>query len=206
MQKIIGGLRDLPTTCISDAMQGLNNFDAAVKPLREEYRICGRAITVRMPPGDNLLVLRAIKEARPGDILVIDSANYSYRAVAGDFIIGLAKTLGLGGVVAYGAVRDVQGLKALNFPVFCTATTVACSQKIGAGAVNVPISCGNAVIHPGDIIAGDADGVVAVPQAEAASILAAAGKKLLQDEQRAKSVLVNAQAAIDYINGVIAEK
>ncbi|HWR09988.1 RraA family protein [Sporomusa sp.] len=202
MQTTIDGFGLLPTTCISDAMQGLNNFDTAVKPLKAEDRICGQAITVKMPAGDNMMVLKAIKEARPGDILVIDAANYSYRAVAGDFVIGLAQVLGLGGVVAYGTIRDVQSIKAMNFPVFCTGTTVACSQKIGAGEVNVPIACGNATVHPGDIIIGDADGVVAVPQSEASIILAAARKKLQQDEARASCVLVDAQSAMNYLNSL----
>lgn len=206
MQKIIDEFRTLPTTCVSDAMQGLNNFDTAVKPLIEDYKICGRAITVKMPAGDNMMVLKAMKEAQPGDILVIDSANYSYRSVAGDFVIGLAQTLGLGGVVAYGTVRDVQGIKAMNFPVFCTGTTVACSQKIGAGEINVPISCGNATIHPGDIIIGDADGVVAVPEAKARVVLEAAQKKLEKDELRAQRVLGDAQSALNYINSLIPEK
>lgn len=206
MQKMIDEFRMLPTTCVSDAMQGLNNFDTAVKPLREEYKICGRAITVKMPAGDNMMVLKAMKEAQPGDILVIDSANYSYRAVAGDFVIGLAQTLGLGGVVAYGTIRDVQGIKAMNFPVFCSGTTVACSQKIGVGEINVPISCGNATIYPGDFIIGDADGVVAVPEAKARIILEAAQKKLEKDELRAQRVLGDAQSALNYINSLIPEK
>ena len=206
MQKIIEEFSMLPTTCISDAMQGLNNFAPSVKPLKEEYKICGRAITVKMPAGDNMMVLKAMKEAQLGDILVIDSAGYSYRAVAGDFVVGLAQKIGFGGVVAYGTIRDVQGIKAMNFPVFCIGTTVACSRKIGVGEINVPISCGNATVYPGDIIIGDADGVVVVPQAKAMTILVAAQKKLENDEQRAKSVLVDAQSAINYINNLIPEK
>ncbi len=204
MRQVIEEFGRLPTTCISDAMQGLHNFDPAVKPLKEEYKICGRAITVKMPAGDNMMVLAAMKEAWPGDILVIDSGNYAYRAVAGDFVIGLAQTLGLGGVVAYGTIRDVQSIKALNFPVFCTGTTVACSQKTGAGAINVPIACGHATVHPGDIIIGDADGVVTVPQGEAAAVLAAARKKLASDEERARRVLVDARSAMEYINHLVA--
>ncbi len=206
MQKTVDGFRLLPTTCISDAMQGLNNFDTAVKPLQAEYRICGQAITVKMPAGDNMMVLKAMQAARPGDILVIDAANYSYQAVAGDFVIGLAQVLGLGGVVAYGTIRDVQSIKAMNFPVFCTGTTVACSRKIGAGEVNVPLACGPATIHPGDIIIGDADGVVAVPQAEAGGILAAAREKWQHDARRANRVLRDAQAAMNYISSLIQEK
>lgn len=206
MEKIIERFSLLPTTCISDAMQGLNHFDPAVKPLKEEYKICGRAITVRMPAGDNMMVLKAMKEARPGDILVVDSANYSSRAVAGDFVIGLAQTLGLGGVAAFGAIRDVRSIKEMNYPVFCTGTTVACSKKIGAGEINVPVVCGDAVVQPGDIIIGDADGVVAVPQAEASTVLEAARRKLARDEERAKNVLTDPQSAINYINSIVPEK
>ena len=206
MQNVLEGFRTVPTTCVSDAMQGLNHFDPAVKPLKEEYKICGRAVTVKMPAGDNMMVLQAMKQAQPGDILVIDSGNYASRSVAGDFVIGLAQTLGLGGVVAYGTVRDVRSIKDMDYPVFCTGATVACSQKIGSGEINVPIACGSAVIYPGDIIVGDADGVVVVPQAQAQVILEAAQRKLQKDEQRANSVLGDAQAAIRYIDSLIPER
>src|SRR3954466_6344115 len=99
MSEIVLAFQDIPTTCISDTLQGLNNMDPLIKPLKEEYRMAGRAYTVKMPVGDNQCVLRAIREAKPRDILVVDAKGDTYRTIAGDFILGLAQTLGITGVV-----------------------------------------------------------------------------------------------------------
>jgi 4-hydroxy-4-methyl-2-oxoglutarate aldolase len=185
---------------VSDCAQGLNNMDPAIKPLKEEYHVAGKAFTVKMPVGDNLAVLRAIKEAEPGDVLVIDAKGDTYRAVAGDFIIGLAQTLGIKGMVVDGVIRDLAGTKALNFPVFCKGTTVAASGKAGWGEINVPISCGGTSIHPGDIIVADTDGVVVVPQAKADEILKKSLEKLEFDQKRAEKVSGKEEEAKKYLD------
>ena len=192
--------QSIPTTCISDCMQGMNNMDSAIKPLREEYRVAGRAFTVKMPVGDNLTVLKAIREAKPGDVLVIDAKGDTYRAIAGDFIIGMAQTLGINGIVADGVIRDILGTKELNYPVFCRGTTVAASGKAGWGEINVPISCGGTTVNPGDIIVGDADGVVVIPQAREQEIYEMALKKLEQDNKRAEKVSGKAEEVRKYLD------
>jgi RraA family protein len=180
--------KDIPTTCISDVLKGLNNLDPAIKPLKNEYRIAGRAFTVKMPVGDNLVFLRAIQEAAPGDVLVVDAKGDAYRAIAGDFIVGMAQTLGINGIVADGVIRDLEGIKELDFPVFCKGTTVAASGKAGMGEIRVPISCGGVAIYPGDIIVGDSDGVVVVPQAIEQEVLEKSLEKLEFDIKRAEKV------------------
>jgi regulator of RNase E activity RraA len=200
MKQLIDAFRQVPVTCVSDAMQGMNNMDPAIKPLQEQYVIAGPAVTVQMPAGDNMAVLRGIRQARPGDILVVDAKGYLYSSAAGDFVIGLAQTLGLGGVVIDGTIRDVLTIKASGFPVFCKGATVACSKKVGGGEVNVPISCGGANVAPGDIIVGDANGVAIVPGGKAATVLAAAQEKMQKDEARAAMVLGTRQAAEQYID------
>lgn len=198
--------KGIPTTCISDCTQGLNNLDASIKPLKEEYRIAGRAFTVKMPVGDNLVVLRAIREARPEDVLVIDAKGDTYRAVAGDFIVGLAQTLGIQGIVIDGVVRDINGVKDLDFPVFCKGTTVAASGKAGWGEINVPISCGGTTIFPGDIIVGDSDGVVVIPQENAEIILQQSKNKIHQDITRAKEISGNVEESKKYIDEFLARQ
>lgn len=195
--------RNVPTTCISDTMQGLTNMDSAIKPLKEEYRIAGRAFTVKMPVGENLAVLQAIRKAQPGDILVIDAKGDTYRAIAGDFIVGLAKTLGIQGIVVDGVIRDIIGIKQLDFPVFCRGTTVAASGKAGWGEINVPISCGGVHVQPGDIIVGDADGVTVVPQASEEDILRKALDKLEKDQAREASISGNPEAIRAYLDAMI---
>ncbi|MDU2064697.1 MAG: RraA family protein [Sporomusaceae bacterium] len=206
MEKIIEELKVLPATCISDALKGFNHCHPTVKPLKEEYKICGRAVTVKVPAGDNLLVLKAMLEGKPGDILVVDTEDFSYRSFAGDIVIGLAQVIGFGGVVANGPVRDVVSIKESNFPVFCTGATLACSKKIGKGQINVPISFAGAVIHPGDIIVGDAGGIIAVPQSMAQEVLEGARKKLQSDDVRSAKILSSREAAIAYIKELLPEK
>ncbi len=200
MTSIVDKFREIPATCISDAMDGLRNLDPMIKPLQAQYKISGRAFTVRLPAGDNMMLLRAIREAKQGDILVVDAKGFLYTAVAGDFVIGLAATLGLGGIVIDGTIRDILSIKHSGFPVFCKGGTLACSKKFGAGEINVAISSGGTVISPGDIIVGDADGVVVVPKDNEAAVLQAAADKLNKDDMRAQNVLGNPEAAAKWID------
>lgn len=186
MDTLIQQFRNLPTTAISDAMEGLSNLESAIKPLKEEYHMAGRAFTVQMPVGDNSTVLKAIGQASPGDIIVVDSKGDTYRAIAGDFVVGMMQTMEIGGLVVDGVIRDLEAIKGMTFPVFSKGTTVASSGKAGVGETNIPISCGGVTVFPGDIIIGDIDGVVVVPQAMGEEILTKAKDKILKDEQRAE--------------------
>ncbi|AMM95010.1 RraA family protein [Peribacillus simplex] len=186
MDALIQQFRNLPTTAISDAMEGLNNLESAIKPLKEEFHFAGRALTVLMPVGDNSAVLKAIGEARPGDIIVVDSKGDTYRAIAGDFVVGMMQTMEIGGLVVDGVIRDLEAIKEMNFPVFSKGTTVASSGKAGVGQTNIPISCGGVTVFPGDIIIGDIDGVVVVPQPMGEEILIKAKDKIMKDKLRAE--------------------
>ncbi|MEH7381614.1 RraA family protein [Bacillus sp. JJ1533] len=204
MDKILAEFQHLPTTCISDAMNGLNNLHSSIKPLIHNHHLVGRAFTVKIPVGDNYMVLKGMKEAKPGDVLVVDAKGDTYRAIAGDFVIGMAKTLGLGGIVVDGVIRDINGIKELNFPVFCKGTTVAASGKFGEGQLNVTISCGGAPINPGDIIVGDADGVVVIPKSIEQNVLLKAKEKLKKDTRRANDILRNSTFVKAYIDNILA--
>ncbi|MGE7876107.1 RraA family protein [Peribacillus muralis] len=186
MNALIQQFRDLPTTAISDAMGGMSNLDSAIKPLDGDYRFAGRALTVQVPVGDNSAVLKAIGEASPGDIIVVDCKGDTYRAIAGDFVVGMMQTMDIGALVVDGVIRDLNAIKDLKFPVFCKGSTIASSGKAGVGETNVPISCGGVAVFPGDIVVGDADGVVVVPQAKGEEVLLLAKDKVIKDEERAE--------------------
>ncbi|MGG3195379.1 RraA family protein [Priestia aryabhattai] len=200
MNTITNQFEEIPTTCISDTMEGLNNLDPTIKPLKESYKVAGRAFTVKMPVGDNLVVLKAIREAKPGDVLVIDAKGDTYRAIAGDFIVGMAQTLGIKGIIVDGVIRDIEGTKQLNYPVFCKGTTIAASSKAGMGEINIPISCGGQTIHPGDIIVGDADGVVVIPQYFEKEAMERSLDKLSKDIKRAEKVSGHREEVIKYLD------
>lgn len=200
MSDIVEKFKNIPATCVSDALKGLTNLDQAIKPVRDDLTVVGRAYTVKLRAADHKLVFKGIKEASPGDVLVIDAKGYMQNATCGDFVIGLAQTLGLGGVIIDGVVRDIAGIRALNYPVFCRGTTTGASDKHGSGATNVPISCGQTVVHPGDIIVGDVDGVTVVPQEQAEEALQKATERVALDEWREENILGNPQAVRDFID------
>ncbi|MCH6265509.1 MULTISPECIES: RraA family protein [Neobacillus] len=205
MDNLLIEFKNLPTTCISDGMDGLNNLHPSIKPLKEEYKLAGRAFTVKIPVGDNLAVLKAIRNAQPGDILVVDAKGDQYRAIAGDFVVGMMQTLGIGGLVVDGVIRDIVGIKELNFPVFSRGTAVAASGKAGVGEINVPISCGGVTINPGDIVVGDADGVVVVPQSIEQEILTKSQNKLKKDQLREEKISGNREAIIKHLDEMLSK-
>jgi len=205
MTSIIHLFHNIPTTCISDVMNGLNNMHPTIKPLKEEHKFVGKALTVKIPVGDNLAVLRAIREAKTGDVIVIDAKGDQYRAIAGDFVVGMAQTLGVSAIVVDGVIRDIIGLKKLNFPVFSRGTTVAASGKAGVGEINIPISCGGTSVSPGDIIVGDADGVVVIPQSEAQTILENSLDKMRKDEIREENISGNIEAIKAYLDHMLSQ-
>lgn len=205
MGDIVSQFKEVPTTAISDAVKGLNNLDPKIKPLKEEYKLAGRALTVKTAVGDNLAVQKALRVSKPGDVLVVDAKGNEYRAVAGDFVVGMAKTLGIAGIVVDGVIRDIVGVKELDYPVFSRGTTVAASGKAGFGEVNVPISVGGAPVRPGDIIVGDADGVVVVPQEHEEDILTKALTKIKKDEEREAKVSGDREAIIKHLDKILAK-
>jgi len=186
----------LPTTAISDAIGGHTNLKGSIKPLSDYYKIAGRALTVQLPDGENKAVLEAISKAQKGDILVIDAKGNTNRAVAGDFVISLARGLGVQGLVVDGVIRDIAAVQKLNFPIFSLGTTIAAGFKHGGGAVGVPIAIGGVPVHPGDYVVGDIDGVVIIPSRDVEQITVAAEEKVRQDELREAEVLSGGEASI----------
>ncbi|MCM3390486.1 RraA family protein [Ureibacillus chungkukjangi] len=194
----------LPTTAISDATGGHTNIDGKIKPLSDDFKISGRALTVRLPDGENGAVLEAISKAQKGDIIVIDAKGNTNRAVAGDFVISLAKGVGVQGFVVNGVIRDIQAIRNLGFPVFSLGTTVAAGFKNGGGVIGVPIAIGGVVVHPGDYIVGDVDGVVVIPKEDVEQIAHAAEEKMRKDELREVEALSNGEASIRaYLDKVV---
>lgn len=204
MTKVEISFKHLPTTAVSDATGGHTNLRSDIKPLADHFKLAGRAVTVRLPDGENGAVLEAIRAANEGDILVIDAKGNTNRAVAGDFVISLAKGIGVQGFVVDGVIRDIAAIRELDFPVFSLGTTVAAGNKNGGGKVNIPISIGGVTVHPGDYLIGDVDGVVVVPQEDAERIVMAAEAKLEKDEVRAQEAHVNGkESIIAYLDKVL---
>jgi RraA family protein len=163
---------EFATPDISDLLNRLYAVDPAVRCLTgSHHSLCGLACTVKVFPGDNLMVHKSLDIAKPGDIIVVDAGASTMNAVLGDLVSTKAKHRGIQGFVIDGLVRDLPGIIELDWPVFARGTTPTGPLHRGPGEVNFPITCGGVVVNPGDIIVADQAGVVVVPQEIAAELL-----------------------------------
>lgn len=154
--------------------------------------MCGPAFTVLTRPGDNLMVHLATGIAEPGDVIVVDGGGSLSAALVGGLIRTTAMARGLAGMVIDGAVRDVAEWAEGGFAIYATDHTHRGPGKDGPGKINVPIACAGLAVSPGDLVLGDADGVIAIPAADLAGVLAACRDLAArEDEQRAKNAAGN---------------
>jgi 4-hydroxy-4-methyl-2-oxoglutarate aldolase len=137
----------------------------AMRPIAPGQRLCGPAITAWNYPGDNLAIHAALDTAKAGDVLVFTNGGGHQGALWGDVACGFAVKKGVAGAVVHGACRDTDAIRDMGFPVWATHISVEQPDKRGPAAVNVPVVADGVLVEPGDIIAGDADGVVVIPRA-----------------------------------------
>jgi regulator of RNase E activity RraA len=128
-------------------------------------------VTVRVRPGDNLMIHKALMMVQPGDVLVIDGGADVTQALVGGLMRTTCVAKRLGGLVIDGAIRDLLEWAEDGMPIFARGHTHRGPSKDGPGEINVPVSCAGMAVMPGDLIVGDADGVIAVPAADAADVL-----------------------------------
>lgn len=171
---VVPRLARFETPNISDLMNRLYTMTSLVRNLTDpSLRIIGPACTVKVYPGDNLMVHKSLDIAQPGDVVVIDAANSGNTAVLGDLISTKARHRGIAGFVVDGMIRDLPAIQALgNFPVFARGVTPIGPLHRGPGEINHAVSCGGIVVNPGDIIVGDLNGVVVVPRGIAEDLAA----------------------------------
>ena len=167
---ILARFAGLSSATLADAMGRFNFMDSGIRS-RTGLPLCGLAVTVNCRPADNLMVHKAVDIAQPGDIVVVTTGGSLNTAVFGDLMCRTAVARRLGGIVVDGAIRDVDGITHFAFPAFSRAVSPGSCDKDGPGEVNVPISCGGTVVVPGDVVVGDADGVVVVPRAHVEDVL-----------------------------------
>jgi RraA family protein len=162
-----------PTPDISDLLNRLYAVDPEIRLLTGAgQKICAPACTVKVFPGDNLMVHKSLDVIEPGDVIVVDAGGSAMNAVLGDLISTKARHRGAAGFVIDGLVRDLPNIRELgDFPVFARGTTPIGPLHRGPGEINFPICCGGVVVNPGDLIVGDAMGVVVVPQSIAVELL-----------------------------------
>lgn len=154
----------LPTGNVADCAPVGCVMDVGVKPVDSNFKVIGRAFTVRCRPGDNLALHQGLNAAHPGDVVVFACDGYVGGGHFGDMMARACMARGLAGVVIDGSCRDANDIRELGFPVFSRGQNPAGTTKATDALLGVPIVAGGVSVHPGDIVFGDCDGVVVVPQ------------------------------------------
>lgn len=185
---LVKGFERLPVANVSDVMERLTAGGARLRPLHDGTPMAGSAVTVRCPPGDNLFVHKALDVAEPGEIVVVDAGGDLTNAIIGEMMLAYARHRGLGGIVINGAIRDLNAIRNNSFPVYAAGVTHRGPYKNGPGEINVAIAIDGMVIEPGDIVIGDEDGFLCVPQGAAAEVLTKARAKHDAERQHAKNI------------------
>jgi regulator of RNase E activity RraA len=182
--EVVRKASEFAASIIADVAGRRGTLDGRIAPLALSMRMAGPAFTIEVRPGDNLMIHAAMSMARPGDILVVDGKADRTCALMGAIMISACRKMGLGGVVLDAAVRDTEELRALGFPVYAVGSNPNGPTKFVPGRINWPISCGGVAIQPGDLVVGDADGVVVVEREKAASLLELAAQKVADEKKR----------------------
>ena len=168
--------KPIASSTLHEAAGRIGALPHAIKPLDPAWRLCGPAVTVHGPGGDNLWLHRAIYVAQPGDVLVVNVSGAVEYGYWGDIMTSAARQRALGGLVIDGCVRDGAELLQAGFPVFARDLAMRGTGKdFGAiGWINRPVLMGEVTVTPGDLVAGDGDGVVVLPREATGTIIAAA--------------------------------
>jgi 4-hydroxy-4-methyl-2-oxoglutarate aldolase len=197
---VIETLGELGVATVHEAQSRTGLMQPYMRPIYAEARVAGSAITVLCPRGDNLMIHAAMEVCRAGDVLVVttmaESNHGSSWGMFGDLLATSCRARGVAGLVIDAGVRDTAELGAMHFPVWSKSISAQGTVKASAGSVNIPIVCAGSQVDPGDVIIGDADGVVVVRRSAAAAV-AKAGQERRAKEVRTRERLKAGELGID---------
>ncbi len=187
-RELIDKLEGAQTGHIADAQMGRAALDHRIKPVDPACsQFVGTALTCQPGADDNLAILVALALARPGDVIVAAADAFSSTAVVGDNVSMMAKNKGVVAIVIDGMARDTYGIVPAGLPVFSRGITPNSCVKSGPGRVGLPIVCGGVAIAPGDVVLGDRDGVVVIPQLQLEAVIGQLDDiRRLEEETQAK--------------------
>jgi 4-hydroxy-4-methyl-2-oxoglutarate aldolase len=182
---IVEAIAQFAPSTLHEAQGRRGDLDSRIKPVAPGMKFCGPALTASCHIGDNLMIFEAINLARPGDILVLSAGNNPDQGGFGEVLANTCLARGVAAFVTDAGVRDGAALRALGFPVFSLGLCMRGTTKETIGTINQPVVIGGQLIRPGDIVAGDDDGVVVVRAEDAGEVAKASQKR---EEYEAKII------------------
>src|SRR5689334_1150447 len=186
--EIVERFARLPVANVSDSMSRLTAGGARLRPMHGGGGMAGPALTVKAPPGDNLMFHKAIALAQPGDVIVVDAGGDLTNALMGEMMLMQMAKRGVAGVVVNGAIRDAAYIRGQSLPLFAAGVTHRGPYKNGPGEINVPIAIDGMVIAPGDLVLGDDDGVLCVPFDQAEAVFKGATAKYDAEQRQIANI------------------
>jgi 4-hydroxy-4-methyl-2-oxoglutarate aldolase len=181
---------------VHEALGRVGYLGPAFRPAWPGARIGGTAVTALCWPGDNLMIHVAVEQCRPGDVLVVATNSPSTDGLFGELFATALAYRGVRGVILGCGVRDVAELREMGFPAWSTAVSAQGSVKATAGAVNVPVVLGGQLIHPGDVVVADDDGVLVVPRGDVPRALTASHARV-DKEAASRAAFADGQLGLD---------
>lgn len=195
-ENLIKEMAEFDPATVHEASGGKGALSSDIKPVDFRMRVCGPAVTISCRPGDNLMLHKAIYVAQPGDVLVATVGEYAEAGPWGEIMAFAAQARGIAGLIIDGSIRDSVSITKLGFPVFSRSLCIKGTTKECLGLINHPIHIGGVAIRPGDLVLGDADGVVAVAREDIADVLAKS-KARREKEEKVKEELKKGKSTLE---------
>jgi 4-hydroxy-4-methyl-2-oxoglutarate aldolase len=180
--EVVAGLGAAGTATVHEAIGRVGFAGPHLRPIQQDVRIAGSAVTVLSHPGDNIMIHAAVECCQEGDVLVVVNTAPSSHGMFGELLATSLQIRGVRGLVIDAGVRDTSELRQMGFPVWSQYVSCQGTVKSTAGSVNVPVVLGGLVVNPGDVVCADDDGVVVVPRAEAPWALEQSRARIAKEE------------------------
>ncbi len=183
IRDLVREFADFDPATLYEAAGKRGMVDPAIRPAWPGARICGAAMTVQCPPGDNLMLHKAVAAAQPDDVIVASVDNHVIAGAWGEILTVAAQTRGVVGLVIDGAVRDIEAIARLGFPIFSRGLAIGSCTKNRPGTIDCPLNFGGVTVYPGDIVVGDSDGIVIVDRTCAGAIYESAVERRRREQE-----------------------